>query len=59
MKDLEATINKVDCDAVIIGTPIDLGRFIHIEKPHTRVRYELSSEAKNELQKILKGKSLI
>lgn len=28
MKDLETTINKVPCDAVIIGTPIDLRRVI-------------------------------
>jgi predicted GTPase len=32
MSDLEATINAVDCDAVVIGTPIDLGRFIKINK---------------------------
>ncbi len=39
--DLEETINKTDCDSVIIGTPIDLGRVIDINKPHTRVHYEL------------------
>ena len=59
MKDLEATINKVDCDAVVIGTPIDLGRFITINKPHTRVRYELSEEAKSELKDVIKTKGLI
>jgi len=41
MKDLEATINGADCDAVIVGTPIDLARVIEIRKPHTRVTYEL------------------
>jgi predicted GTPase len=28
MKDLEDTINKTECDSVIIGTPIDLGRIL-------------------------------
>jgi hypothetical protein len=28
MKELEETINAADCDAVIIGTPIDLGRML-------------------------------
>ncbi len=41
MKDLEATINAVDADAVVIGTPIDLGRLLKINKPAVRVRYEL------------------
>ncbi len=41
IKDLEATINKVECDTVIIGTPIDLGRIIKIAKPSVRVTYEL------------------
>ena len=40
-KDLEETVNKVDCDAVVIGTPIDLRRVIKIDKPSTRVMYEL------------------
>jgi len=41
LKDLEATINKTDCDAVVVATPIDLSRVINIKKPNTRVYYEL------------------
>jgi len=41
LKDLEATINKTDCDAVVVATPIDLSRVINIKKPNTRVHYEL------------------
>lgn len=41
IKDLEETINRVDCDAVVIGTPIDLRRIVKIDKPATRVKYEL------------------
>jgi predicted GTPase len=59
MKDLETTINKVPCDAVVIGTPIDLTRFIKIEKPTVTVAYALSEKAKEELRKITKEKGLI
>jgi predicted GTPase len=41
MADLQATIERADVDAVIVGTPIDLGRVITIDKPNTRVTYEL------------------
>ena len=41
MKDLETTINRTKCDSVVIGTPIALGRYIKINKPHTRVTYDL------------------
>jgi len=59
MMDLEKTINQVKCDSVVIGTPIDLARFIKIKKPHTRVRYELSDKARGQLKKILKERKLI
>ena len=42
MQDLETSINNTECDSVVIGTPIDLTRFIKINKPNTRVYYELS-----------------
>ena len=32
VKDLEATIENTPCDAVVIGTPIDLNRIIKISK---------------------------
>jgi len=41
VKDLESTIEKTECDSVIIATPIDLGRLIKINKPYTRVEYSL------------------
>ena len=41
IKDLSATIDKTDCDSVVIGTPIDLSRIIQINKPYTRVKYNL------------------
>lgn len=41
LRDLETTINNTECDAVVIGTPIDLNRIININKPNTRVYYDL------------------
>ena len=41
MTDHEKTINKSDADLIIIGTPIDLNRLIKINKPNTRVYYDL------------------
>lgn len=53
VKDLETTINNVPCDAVIIGTPIDLRRIINIKKPSTRVQYSLDEKTKPDLEDVL------
>ncbi len=53
LKDLETTINTTDCDAVVIGTPIDLNRIIDIKKPNTRVFYNLQEIGKPDLEDIL------
>ncbi len=54
MKELEDTINAVPCDAVIIGTPIDLGRMLNINKPSTRVLYELEEQQPGQLEAAIK-----
>jgi len=54
IKDLEQTINKVECDLVIIATPIDLTRIIKINKPTVRVGYELQEIGSPNLEEILK-----
>ncbi len=56
MRDLEATINAADCDAVVIGTPIDLRRLLKLNKPATRVTYELQEIGYPSLDVILKEK---
>ncbi len=53
MKDLEATINHTPCDTVIIGTPIDLRRVIHLRKPSVRVEYALDERTKPDLEDVL------
>ncbi len=54
VSDLEETINNADCDAVVIGTPIDLSRVININKPATRVRYEIIEIGEMTLEMIVR-----
>ena len=56
IKDLEETINSSAAEAVVIATPIDLARVIKLEKPATRVRYELDDGAKKRLGEIVEEK---
>ena len=44
IRDLEATVNAVDCDLVLVATPIDLTRLIDIKKPHMHIGYRLASD---------------
>ena len=53
LRDLEATINNTECDAVVIGTPIDLSRMIKIDKPWTRVYYNLQEIGRPDLPQVL------
>ena len=53
LKDLETTINNTECDAVVIGTPIDLSRIININKPATRVYYDLQEIGYPDLEVVL------
>ncbi len=53
LRDLEETINACDCDAVVIGTPIDLARVIKIRQPHTRVFYDLQPIGRPNLDDVL------
>ncbi|MFN3693687.1 MAG: cyclic 2,3-diphosphoglycerate synthase [Ignavibacterium sp.] len=59
MKDLETTINRTKCDVVVIGTPIDLSRYIKINKPHTRVKYDLQEIGAITVETILREKKII
>jgi predicted GTPase len=55
-KDLEETINKVDCDVVVSATPIDLTRIVKVNKPMVTVGYELEEISTPTLKDILKKK---
>ncbi len=51
--ELEATINAVDCDVVVTGTPIDLARLITSRHPIRHVRYELEELGSPTLEDVL------
>jgi predicted GTPase len=53
VKDLEETIRRVPCDAVLVATPIDLRRVLTLNKPSTRARYELVEKEGPRLEEIL------
>ena len=53
VKDLEETIKNTKCDSVIIGTPIDLNRIVKIDKPFTRVFYDLEETGHPNLTDVL------
>lgn len=58
VKDLENTINDVDCDLVLSGTPIDLPKLISIDKPNLRVRYEYKDHGEPTLKEALLSRLL-
>jgi len=53
IKELEETINRIDCDTVIFGNSIDLCRVMKIDKPTVRVGYELEEINGASLEKEL------
>lgn len=53
LRDLAATIAAADCDAVVVGTPIDLSRVIEIAQPHTRVHYDLVETGEPDLAAVV------
>jgi predicted GTPase len=53
IRDLEATLEAVDADVVLSATPIDLTRVLHVDKPITRVRYELAQVGGRPLEELI------
>ena len=53
IRDLEATIARVPCDLVVIGTPADLSQLMNIRQPVVRTRYELQEIGRPDLEDLL------
>jgi predicted GTPase len=49
LADLERTIAATECDAVVVGTPIDLSRVINIDQPTVRASYEYADASERRL----------
>lgn len=54
-KELEETINNTPADMVLVATPIDLTRVLKIEKPSSRVSYEIAEMESPGLKSIVEG----
>ncbi len=54
MAELAETIDKSECDLVVSGTPIDLGRLIKTNKKILRVSYDLEEIGTPDLEEVLK-----
>lgn len=53
LRDLEQTIAAVDCDLVVVGTPIDLARHLTLTRPSVRVRYSLQCLGRPSLEEVV------
>jgi predicted GTPase len=53
VRELAATIEKIDCDLIVSATPIDLNRLIKTRRPLLRVGYELEEIGSPTLENVL------
>ena len=53
LKELEATLKRITCDAIILGTPADLTKVLRMDKPMVRVRFELKETGKLTVREVL------
>ncbi len=53
--ELEETIRGVECDVVLIATPVDLRRLLQIAQPTRRVTYELEEMGRPTLRDVVRG----
>ncbi len=53
MEELEEILNAIPADSIVIGTPVDIRKLMKLNKPATRVFYELEERTKPDLEDIL------
>jgi predicted GTPase len=53
LEDLAVTIKAIDCDTIIVATPVDLARLIPLPKPFCRVRYDLEEISRPDLSDVI------
>ena len=53
IRELEATINRAECDLVLFATPIQLTRVLSLNKPAIRVRYEYRDHGEATLREAI------
>ena len=57
VRELEETVRKSVCDAVVIATPTDLRRKIQIGQPVARVKYDFDIDIEPLIGDFLRGKN--
>jgi predicted GTPase len=55
LAELQATIDAVPCDLVLLGTPVELRRTLRVRQPLARARYELEEVHPGGLEAALAG----
>jgi predicted GTPase len=55
LDELAQTIAGVDCDAVLVATPVDLRRLVPLHRPSLRVRYELADHGAPTLASVVRA----
>ena len=51
--DLAATVRAAECEVVVTGTPIDLGRITDLGHPHRHARYAVQEVGSPDLEEVL------
>jgi len=54
IRELEASINNTPADSIVMATPVDLRKFIKLNKPAAKIEYELEERSGPSLENILK-----
>ena len=53
IEDMEKTLNRVKCDIILNGSPIDLEKLIKANKPIIKVRYDIESIRSPTIEEVL------
>jgi len=56
MGELSAVINATPCDLVLLGTPTDIRRYLDVDKPVVRVRYEFEEVVPGQIEEVIFGR---
>ena len=59
IRDMEATIARVDCETIVVATPADIRRIMKFPKPTARVGYELKEQTKPGIKDVLHSKGIM
>jgi predicted GTPase len=54
-RELEETINRTPCDLVLVATPVDLARLVHVNKPSLQVGYEVVERTQPGFAEVIAG----